>query len=189
VAAATPYGNAERLTVHEIVELDCAAVRRHASGLARLLLDAHASNMALGLAAPLTRAAAERAWLELGERLVPGERILLAAFEGERVLGSVHLARAAAANGRHRAEIQRLAVRADARGRGIGTELLDAATARAVELGISLLWLTTHAGTDADRFYAARGWQRAGEIPAYALLPDGSFAANAFFYFAPAADC
>ena len=70
-----------------------------------------------------------------------------------------------------------------------GTELLDAATARAVELGISLLWLTTHAGTDADRFYAARGWQRAGEIPAYALLPDGSFAANAFFYFAPAADC
>ena len=168
--------------MHEIVELDNAAVRTHAAGLAQLLLDAHASNMALGLAAPLTVERAERAWLELGDRLEPGERILLAALEGGRVLGSVHLARAAAENGRHRAEIQRLAVRSDARGRGLGSELLDAACARAAALGIGLVWLTTHAGTGADRFYAGRGWARAGEIPAYAQLPDGSLTANAFFY-------
>jgi GNAT superfamily N-acetyltransferase len=175
--------------VHEIVELDGPGVHRHAAGLGRLLLDAHASNMALGLAAPLTGEHAEASWLELGDRLVPGERILLAALEGDRVLGAVHLARAAAENGRHRAEVQRLAVLADARGRGIGTALLGAVCERAAALGISLLWLTTHAGTDADRFYVARGWERAGEIPAYARLPDGSLAANAFFYFAPAAFC
>lgn len=175
--------------MHEIVELDGAAVRRHVAGLAQLLFDAHASNMALGLAAPLTQARAERSWLELADRLVPGERILLAALDDERVLGSVHLARATAENGRHRAEIQRLAVLADARGRGVGTELLAASCERAAALGISLLWLTTHAGTEADRFYTARGWQRAGEIPAYAQLPDGSLGANAFFYFAPAAFC
>lgn len=170
----------------EIVELDGAAVRRHAAGLAQLALDAHASNMALGLAAPLTQERAERAWLELGDRLIPDERILLAALEGGRVLGSVHLARAAAENGRHRAEVQRLAVLADARGAGLGTELLAAVCERAAALGISLLWLTTHAGTAADSFYTARGWRRVGEIPDYAQLPDGSLAANAFFYLAPA---
>lgn len=168
--------------MHGIVELDNAGVRRHAAGLARLLLDAHAANMALGLAAPLTEERAARAWLELGDRLEPGERVLLAALDGDRVLGSVHLARAAAGNGRHRAEVQRLAVRADARGRGLGSTLLAAAEDRARELGIGLLWLTTHAGTGADRFYAARGWARAGEIPAYAQLPDGSLTANVVFY-------
>jgi GNAT superfamily N-acetyltransferase len=168
--------------MHRIVELDRAGVERHAPELAQLLLDAHDANMALGLTAPLTAERAAQAWLELGGRLAPDERILLVALEDGRVLGSVHLARAAADNGRHRAEVQRLAVRADARGRGLGSELLAAACDRARALGLTLLWLTTHAGTDSDRFYAARGWERAGVIPAYARLPDGSLAANAFFY-------
>ncbi|HVU79611.1 MAG TPA: GNAT family N-acetyltransferase [Gaiellaceae bacterium] len=168
--------------MHEIVELDNAGVERHTADLARLLLDAHDANMALGMTAPLTAERAAAAWLDLGAALAPGERILLVALEDGRVLGSVHLARAAVGNGRHRAEVQRLAVRADARGRGLGSELLAAGCERARGLGLTLLWLTTHAGTDSDRFYAARGWERAGVIPAYAQLPDGSLAANAFFY-------
>jgi GNAT superfamily N-acetyltransferase len=168
--------------MHEIVELDQAGVERHADELAQLLLDGHASNMALGHLAPLTRERAAESWRELAVRLRPGERILLAAVDDGRVLGSIHLARAEALNGRHRAEVQRLAVRADARGRGLGRGLLEAAEQRAGAEGVSLLWLTTHAGSDSDRFYSARGWTRAGEIPAYAQLSDGSLAANAFFF-------
>jgi acetyltransferase len=168
--------------MHEIVELDQAGIDRHADELAHLLLDAHASNMALGHTAPLTRERAAASWRELAARLQPGERILLGAVDDGRIAGSIHLARAEAGNGRHRAEVQLLAVRADARGRGLGRALLDAAAQRARAEGVSLLWLSTHAGSDADRFYSAQGWTRAGEIPAYAQLPDGSLAANAFFF-------
>jgi GNAT superfamily N-acetyltransferase len=158
-----------------IEELDSAGIDAHADELAQLLLDAHASDMALGLAAPLTRERAAAAWREL-------RGTVLAAFDGGVVVGAVCLTRTSAENGRHRAEVQKLVVRADVRGGGIGTKLLGAAAERANAEGITLLWLTTHAGTRSDAFYERSGWTRVGEIPGYARLPSGSLAANAFFY-------
>lgn len=165
-----------------IVELDAPAVERHLHELAQLLLDAHAANMALGLAAPLTSEAAADAYRATAARLEAGNRVLFGALEDDVVVGAVHLARAEAGNGRHRAEIQRLVVRADSRGQGIGRALLDAAAAHAQQIGIRLLWLSTHTGTDADRVYERLGWSRAGSIPEYASLPDGSLAENTFHY-------
>jgi GNAT superfamily N-acetyltransferase len=81
----------------------------------------------------------------------------------------------------HRAEIQRLVVRADARGHGVGRALMTTAVEHAQALGLRLLWLSTHAGTDADRIYERLGWTRSGEIPDYAVLPNGDLAANAFY--------
>jgi GNAT superfamily N-acetyltransferase len=159
----------------EIVELDAAGVDAHADELAQLLLDAHASNMALGLTAPLTPEAAAEAW-----RVLRGP--LLAAVEDGVVVGAVHLGTASAPNGRHRAEVQKLAVRADRRGGGVGAALLEAIAERAGQEGIRLLWLTTHADTRSDGFYAARGWTRVGVIPEWSVAPDGRYAANAFFY-------
>ena len=159
----------------EIVELDAAAVDRHSDELAQLLVDAHASNMALGLAAPLTREVAADTWRTL-------DGVLLAAVEDGVVVGAVNLAPASTPNGRHRAEIQKLAVRADRRGGGIGAALLDAAVERARELGLRLLWLTTHADTRSDSFYVRRGWVRSGVIPEWSQAPDGRYATNAFFY-------
>jgi GNAT superfamily N-acetyltransferase len=159
----------------EILELDEAAVERHADELAQLLLDAHASNMALGLSAPLTREAAADAWRKL-------RGPLLAAIEDGVVVGAVHLGMATAPNGRHRAEVQKLAVRSDRRGGGIGAALLEAVAERALHEGIRLLWLTTHADTRSDGFYVAHGWTRVGVIPEWSVAPDGRYAANAFFY-------
>jgi hypothetical protein len=51
----------------EIVELDGALARVHGDALAQLLLDAHASGMALGLAAPLTRDRARAEWVRLAD--------------------------------------------------------------------------------------------------------------------------
>jgi acetyltransferase len=159
----------------EIVELDAEGVERHADELAQLLLDAHEANMALGLAAPLTREVAADAWRAL-------DGVLFAAFEDGVVVGAVNLAPTSTPNGRHRAEIQKLAVRGDRRGGGIGAALLDAAAERARELGLRLLWLTTHADTRSDSFYAKRGWTRSGVIPEWSQAPDGRYATNAFFY-------
>jgi ribosomal protein S18 acetylase RimI-like enzyme len=165
----------------EIVELSGDEVRAAADALAQLLLDAHASNMALGLAGPLTRERARAAWLETSDRLGP-DRVLLAAREGGEIVGSVQVVRATAENGRHRGEIQRLAVRADRRGSGLGRGLLEAAAERARADGLRLLWLTTHSGTEADGFYESAGWTRVGEMPSYSQRPDGTLAANAFYY-------
>src|SRR5947199_10075830 len=95
-----------------IEELDAAATERHLDALAQLLLDAHASGMALGLAAPLSHAGARLAYEHAAARLAPAERILLAAFDGDALVGAVQVDRADAANGRHRGELRRLAVRA-----------------------------------------------------------------------------
>ncbi len=165
----------------EIVELSAGEVRTSADALAQLLLDAHASNMALGLAGPLTPEQARVTWLETADRLGPG-RVLLAAQDGGVILGSVQIARATAGNARHRGEIQRLAVRADRRGQGLGRALLAAAVERARADGLRLLWLTTHAGTGAHGFYEAAGWTRVGEMPSYSQRPDGTLATNVFYY-------
>jgi GNAT superfamily N-acetyltransferase len=160
----------------EIVELDAGAVRAHADELAQLLLDAHASGMALGLVAPLTRDRAAEEW----ERLV-ASRLVLAAVEDGVVVGAGCLA-VGGGNGSHRGEIQRLAVRADRRGAGVGGRLLDALVERARAAGLALLWLTTHADTASDSFYGRRGWTRYAVVPGWAQRPDGELVANAFFY-------
>jgi GNAT superfamily N-acetyltransferase len=165
-----------------IEELPSAAVVAAAEDLGRLLLDAHAAGMALGLAAPLTPDRATAEWTATAAKLAPNDRVLLAARLEGRIVGTVQVVRASTENGRHRAEIVRFAVAGDMRGRGIGRLLLDAAVDRARTIGITLLWLTTHADTDSDRIYERLGWTRVGVIPGYAVRPDGALAANVFYY-------
>jgi len=37
-------------------------------------------------------------------------------------------------------------------------------------------------GGDAERLYLRCGWQRAGDVPKFALMPDGAFCATTFYY-------
>jgi hypothetical protein len=37
-------------------------------------------------------------------------------------------------------------------------------------------------GSDAERLYTRRGWQRCGEIPGYALWPQGGLCSTTVFY-------
>lgn len=166
----------------EIAELSADDVRTAADDLAQLLLDAHASNMALGLRGQLTREHARETWLDTAARLDPERRVLLAALEDGVVVGAVQVVRADAENGGQRAEIVRLAVRGDRRGGGIGKALLEAAVERARSLGLRVLWLSTHAGTASDRFYEAAGWSRLGELPLYSERPDGTLVGSAFYF-------
>jgi len=47
--------------------------------------------------------------------------------------------------------------------------------------GRTLLVLDTASAT-AERLYERLGWQRAGVVPDYALLPDGALCSTTFFY-------
>lgn len=59
---------------------------------------------------------------------------------------------------------------------------LVAAERSALDAGKTLLVLDTVTGGDAERLYARQGWQRCGEIPIYALWPDGTPCATTIFF-------
>jgi hypothetical protein len=59
---------------------------------------------------------------------------------------------------------------------------MEAVETTAREEGRTLLVLDTVTGGDAERLYTRAGWQRVGEIPDYALMPDGAYCATTVFY-------
>ncbi len=67
------------------------------------------------------------------------------------------------------------------RRRGVGAALLAAAERSALSAGKTLLVLDTVTGSDAERLYARQGWQRCGQIPNYALWPNGTPVRPRFF--------
>jgi GNAT superfamily N-acetyltransferase len=69
-----------------------------------------------------------------------------------------------------------------ARGQGIGTELMKHAEQCASKAGKTLLVLDTATGGDAEKLYVKLGWARAGVIPNYAMLPDGTLCATTIFW-------
>jgi ribosomal protein S18 acetylase RimI-like enzyme len=82
----------------------------------------------------------------------------------------------------HRAEVAKMLVHRRARRHGLGEDLMRAAESAAREAGRTLLVLDTVTGADAERLYARLGWQRVGEIPNYALWPNGGFCSTTVFY-------
>jgi hypothetical protein len=64
----------------------------------------------------------------------------------------------------------------------VGAALLAAAEGSALSAGKTLLVLDTVTGSDGERLYARQGWQRCGEIPEYALMPDGKPCATTIFF-------
>jgi ribosomal protein S18 acetylase RimI-like enzyme len=102
-----------------------------------------------------------------------GRRLVLAAFDDGRVVGTVQVILALPPNQPHRGEIAKLLVHRSARRRGIAELLMQHAEAEARAEGRTLLVLDTVTGDAAERLYTRLGWTRVGVIPGYALYPDG----------------
>jgi GNAT superfamily N-acetyltransferase len=146
--------------------------------LARLHAEAMAAGMALGAAPGTDRDGLER---RHREALAEPCRIVLVAERDGQVVGMAHLAPSGAANAPHRAEVQRVAVAARVRGRGVGRQLMASVEEAALDRGLTLLWLTTHDGSDACAFYEAVGYTKLGVMPGYSLRPDGTLSPGAFY--------
>jgi len=140
------------------------------------------SGMALGLVYPVEPGELAESYRELIASLDEGPRVVVVAESEEWVVGMAHLAPSGAANATHRAEVQRVAVASDARGRGVGRALMAAVEEEARGRGLTLLWLTTHADTDAAPFYESVGYTELGVMPSYSRRPDGTLASGVFFY-------
>jgi GNAT superfamily N-acetyltransferase len=153
--------------------------------LIELLIACVQAGASIGFLAPLARVEAEAYWEKIFADLRGGWRVLWVAREPGtgRIVGSAQLVCEARANGRHRAEVQKVMVHPDARRRGIATQLMHAVEMTAETRGIWLLFLDTsdsHAG--ARPFYEALRYVYVGGIPGYALDTHGKPEQNAIYY-------
>lgn len=154
------------------------------AALADLLVEAVAGGASVSFMHPLTPEAAGAFWARSLAAAALGERIVLAAFDGDTLAGTVTLLLDCPPNQPHRAEIAKMITRASHRGRGIASALMAEAERLAVERARTLLVLDTASEGGASGFYEGLGFVFAGEIPGYALSPRGGLN-GARFYFKP----
>ena len=155
-----------------------------AEALADVLMDCVEGGASVGFMFPLPRAKAIAFWENVLAGVSRGERVLLVAEDAGSgaVIGSVQVVLAMPDNQPHRADVAKMQVRRRGRRRGVGEALLRAAEAAAREAGRTLLVLDTVPGSDAERLYVRLGWQRCGEIPGYALWPQGGLCSTTVLY-------
>ena len=68
------------------------------------------------------------------------------------------------------------------RKRGLGAALMRAAEDAARARGRHLLVLDAVTGGDGARLYERLGWVRVGDIPKYALWPQGGYVGTTYYY-------
>lgn len=141
-------------------------------GLALLLVESVAAGEALSFLAPLAIEDAERWWCTQLDAAHPKAALVVARDAGA-IVGAVLLLPAWAPNQPHRAEVVKLIVDARCRRSGLGTRLMRAVEAAAIDAGFTLLTLDAKRGAGADVLYEKLGWRLVGAIPGFAFDPDG----------------
>jgi len=150
--------------------------------LAGVLIDCVEGGASVSFMHPLSRDRAVTFWRRVAQSVVVGERALLVAEDALGVCGAVQLVLEQPENQPHRADLSKMLVHRRARRRGLGAALMRAAEATARECGKTLLVLDAVTGGDAARLYERMGWVRVGEIPGYALFPQGGFCSTTVYY-------
>jgi GNAT superfamily N-acetyltransferase len=141
--------------------------------LAAVLADCVAGGASVSYMDPFSHEQARAAFEGFASEVDQDRRVLLAAFDDGKLVGTVQVILAAPPNQPHRGEIAKLLVHRSARKRGVAQLLMEHAEIEARAEGKTLLNLDTVTGDAAERLYTRLGWQRVGVIPGYALYPDG----------------
>jgi GNAT superfamily N-acetyltransferase len=149
--------------------------------LADLLVDAVEDNAGISFMAGLRVDQAAEWWRKTLDA-ASARAVILVAREEQSIVGTVQLQPAWAPNQPHRADVAKLIVHRRARGRGIARALMQELERHAREQRFTLLLLDTCKGGAAEQLYSSLGWVRVGEVPQFALNPDGSRCDTVFFY-------
>jgi GNAT superfamily N-acetyltransferase len=151
-------------------------------GLSEVLVDCVEQGASVSFMSPFDLAQAYAYWQGLAASVSAGDRLLWLAHDGEgRALGTVQVVLVQPPNQPHRGDVAKLLVSSAARNRGVGNALMEVAEVGARQAGKSLLVLDT-GSAEAERLYRRRGWVHVGEIPDYALWPQGGYCATQVFY-------
>jgi GNAT superfamily N-acetyltransferase len=150
--------------------------------LADVLIDCVEGGASVSFMSPLTRERALAFWRRVAEDVAAGRRALLVAEDADGVCGTVQLILDLPENQPHRADLAKMLVHRRCRRQGLGAALLERAEQTARDCGRTLLVLDAVTGGDAARMYARHGWIRVGDVPNFALYPDGRFCSTTYFY-------
>ena len=165
--------------------IEIKLLTRDAAALAILvdmLIETVAAGGSVSFMHPLSRQAAEGFWDQSLTAAERGERVVLGAWAGDALLGTVTLLLDFPVNQSHRAEIAKLMTRLAHRGKGIASRLMRAAEALAVERGRTLLVLDTATEEGASGLYEKLGFTLTGEIPDFALKPHGGLTGTLVYW-------
>ncbi|MCM3874016.1 MAG: GNAT family N-acetyltransferase [Pyrinomonadaceae bacterium] len=156
---------------------------REIQGLSDVLIDCVEGGASVGFMLPMSRTKAEAFWKITSSSVARGERLVLAAEDATgAIAGTVQVILSQPENQPHRGDIAKMLVHRRVRRLGVGRALLVAAERSAISAGKTLLVLDTVTGSDAERLYARHDWQRCGEIPNYALWPNGTPCPTTIYY-------
>ena len=152
------------------------------AALSELLIEAVASGGSVTFLHPLAPDLADTFWAASLAAAGREERIVLGAFDGAQLIGTVTLLLDTPQNQRHRAEIAKMLTRVSHRGRGVATALMRAAETIAIARGRTLLVLDTAVEEGASGLYERVGFQLSGIIPDYALKPHGGLTGTMIYW-------
>jgi ribosomal protein S18 acetylase RimI-like enzyme len=166
----------------EVAIAPLSATPQVRGALSEILVEVVASGGSVSFMHPLASEAADAFWERALAAAARGERVVLGAFDGARLVGTVTVLLDCPPNQPHRAEIAKLMTRVGHRGRGIATALMRAAERVAVERDRSLLVLDTAVDGGASALYEGLGFTLAGVIPDYALKPHGGLTGTMVYW-------
>ncbi len=152
------------------------------TGLADVLIDCVEGGASVSFMHPLTRERAVVFWRGVAQGVAAGHRVLLVAEDALGICGCVQLIFDLPENQPHRADLSKMLVHRRSRRQGLAAALMRAAENTARECGKTLLVLDAVTGGDAARLYARLGWVRVGDIPDFALFPQGGLCSTTVFY-------
>ncbi|WP_297207494.1 GNAT family N-acetyltransferase [uncultured Pluralibacter sp.] len=151
--------------------------------LSDVLADCVNGGASVSFMLPFQQDTARVFWQKMSNSVALGERVVLAAVdEADVIIGTVQLIIDLPENQPHRGEVAKLLVHSRGRRQGIALALMGELENIAREGGKRLLVLDTATGSGAEQFYQRCGWQKAGVIPDFALMPDGEVCSTTLFY-------
>ena len=166
------------ISIRRLTELSDAQITQ----LADVLIDCVEGGASVSFMHPLSAERAIGFWRGVAQGVAAGARALLVAEDAFGICGTVQLVLEQPDNQPHRADVSKMLVHRRVRRQGLGAALMQAAESTALDCGKTLLVLDTVTGAEGERLYQRLGWVHVGEVPAFALLPQGGFCSTTFYY-------
>ncbi len=152
------------------------------AALADLLIETVANRGSIGFMHPVSPAKAVAFWGSALAAADRGQRVVLGAFDGPDLAGTVSLLLDCPENQPHRGEIAKMMTAMRYRRRGVATALLAEAERIAMDRGRTLLTLDTAELEGAAPLYEKSGYKRTGLIPDFALMPYGGLTGTIVYW-------
>jgi ribosomal protein S18 acetylase RimI-like enzyme len=152
------------------------------ASLSDILVEVVANGGSVSFMHPVAPEVAADFWRDSLSRAESGGRVVLGAWQGDELVGTVTLDLTTPPNQPHRAEIAKLMTRLSHRGRGVARSLMLEAERIAVERGRTLLVLDTATDGGAAGLYEGLNYHRVGVIPDFALKPHGGLTGTIIYF-------